>query len=395
MLLPKEVFHDDPMFANIDVKPTSMIDVRPMRPHIDHASGDGPDLPERLEIWEFYDKVNQIMFHLSPGAGGKILTRDGERAWPMGIPREGLPYSILMFNEQADDIFPLSYEAMIRPLQIELNKLETMMGELSKRLRRIVLYRKDVLGEGEAERLIEEVGLKEFLEAKGGDLDKIIKEISLGVFPQELVLYRGIIIDTIRETLGQSRFARAQRENVESAEEAARIGLGDDTQVGRNQAVMEEFITDTVRKWFQGFRYVATDDLIIPLINDRDARQLNQIGREQFLTATPKQIQGEFLFKMQLGSSRPTNEVREKQEALLNLQHAANFGERVLLDQFLVDWLLAFNKSPQRYLQRTDEMALTGAAIPAQSGGNGAAQTQRRFTPVDANVIRPIGPGAS
>jgi hypothetical protein len=376
-LISPQQFDDDPMFARIDVQPTYSWEHRFTRRQVDLAGDEGPDLPEQIEIWEFYDKVNQIMFHLSPGASGKVVTKGGERAWPEGIPREGLPYSYLAFNEQSDDPFPLSYESMIHDQNIELNKLRTMMAELTKRLRRVVLYRKDFLGEGEAEHMIEDLGLKEWVEAQGGDLDNIIKEINLGTFPQELMLYEQVIKETIRETLGQSNFQRARRENVESAEEASRIGMGDDTQVGRNQSAMEEFITDSVRKWHQGLRAVATDDILVPLLDEQDARELVKNTNNPYLRATPKQIQGEFLFRMRLGSSRPTNEQREKQEAMVMLEMMQRFPERMVADQFIVDWLMAFNKSPSRYMLNAEEIQATGANVPPgepgmAGGGNGA-----------------------
>jgi hypothetical protein len=242
----------------------------------------------------------------------------------------------------------------------------------------VVLFRKDFLGEGEAEHMVEDLGLKEWVEAQGGDLDNIIKEINLGTFPQELMLYEQVIKETIRETLGQSNFQRARRENVESAEEASRIGMGDDTQVGRNQSAMEEFITDSVRKWHQGLRAVATDDILVPLLDEQDARELVKNTNNPYLRATPKQIQGEFLFRMRLGSSRPTNEQREKQEAMVMLEMMQRFPERMVADQFIVDWLMAFNKSPSRYMLNAEEIQATGANVPPgepgmPGGGNGAS----------------------
>lgn len=387
-LLPEQRYRDDPMFGKIVPQPTYSWDLRAMRPHVKSAGDEGPDLPKLIEVWEFYDKVNEVMFHMSPGAQGKILTKYGERGWPDGIPKEGLPYSYLAFNEQADDPFPISYESMIRNLQIELNKLETMMAELTKRIRRIVLIRDDALAEGESEHIVESLGLKEFIMAKGGDLDNIVKEIALGTFPQELMFYRASIIDSIRETLGQSKFQRAQRENVESAEEAARIGMGDDTQVGRNQSVMEEFITDTVRKWHQGLRAVATDDMLIPIIGRQGAARIGQDSQSVYLKATPKQIAGEFEFRMRLGSSRPSNEKQEKQEAmiLLKLTEGPN-ADRLMIDQHYIDIYTAFNKDPGRYMLSPEElkaMQEAGANQMPQEGGkpNGAGGQA-----IDPNIV--------
>jgi hypothetical protein len=385
-LLSPEQFADDPMFARIKVEPTHMLEIRGMRPHVKLAGQEGPDFPKRIEVWEVYDKVNEIMFHLSPGAQGKLLTRNGEQSWPDGVPKEGLPFSYLAFNEQPDDPFPIAYENMIRQQQVELNKCRTMMAELVKRLRRVVLYRKAGLGEGEAERIVEELNLSEWLEVAGGDLNQAVKEIAIGIFPQELIMYEARIVDTIREILGQSRFQRAQRENVESAEEAARIGHGDDTQVGRNQSVMEEFITDSVRKWFQGFRAIATDDVLIPLMTEEDAAMFEAM----VLNVTPRQIQGEFMFKMRLGSSRPNNEMREKQEAIGHLQAMAPFAQVISQPQLLIDYWRAFNRSPRRYLLPQNMRQGTGAAVSRGDGRDRGAGGSPR--PMDiANITRNVG----
>jgi len=392
ILMMPEQYNDDPMFARINVDPTFTWDRKSVMPHLELAGTDGPDMPKMIEIWEVYDKVNEIMFHLSDGASGKILTRGGEKPWPKGIPHEGLPYSIIMFNEQPDDVFPLPYERMIRPMVIELNKLETMMAELTKRIRRVILYRKDLMGDGEAESVVAEIGLKEFVEAKGGNLDEIIKEITLGAFPQELLIYKASIMEDIRETLGQSKFQRAQRENVESAEEAARIGMGDDTQVGRNQDAVEEFITDSVRKWHQGLQAVATDDMLIPILGEDTVTRVGRNAMQVYLNVRPQDIRGEFMFRMRMGSSRPTNEQQQKQEALILLKLVEQFGDRLIIDQHLTDVYLAFNKSPGRYMMNEAEVAAMQKAkeneIPAQAGGGG--QSNGKGGPIDMNLIKSV-----
>jgi hypothetical protein len=277
---------------------------------------------------------------------------------------------------------------MIRQQVVELNKCRTMMAELAKRLRRIILHRPNALGEGEAERIVEDIGLKEWVEVTGGDLKNVIGEIALGQFPQELIVYEQRIVDTIREVLGQSRFQRAQRENVESAEEAARIGYGDDTPVGRNESAMEDFITDSVRKWWQGFRAITTDEVVIPIVGEEDARMLENEAQGGVLSATPAQIQGEYLFRMRLGSSRPNNEVREKAEAMQHLQVLQPWNEVVQFPQLLIKYFLAHNMSPRRMLANQQERNATGAAIPK---GDGKAKPQGSQKPIDMNIVRPPG----
>lgn len=322
----------------------------------------GPDLVKMIEVWTCFDKVEGTFFRWSPGAPGKVVT--DPKPWPEGISTDGLPYSFLAFNEQVDDPFPISYVEMILPLNEELNKLRTMMAELAKRMKFLVAM-SERIHEEDAESLLEDTGLKDYIRVRGGDARNAVTEVRLGQMPQELFILENRIRDDIREALGQSRFARAQRENVESATEANRIGLGDDVLTARNVGSMATFLEDSIRKWLHGLRSIpGADEFIIPIVGEDDARALIRSEGQRFLRATREQINADSVVRVVQGSFLPPTDDAEKRDALALMQALAPFAEVVNLNQLLVDVLKPFNKNPAKYLLSGPEQDATGATQP-------------------------------
>lgn len=275
-----------------------------------------PDVPDLIEVWTVYESRNRTWFQMTEDGINKPL-RD-EDDWP--LPWENLPVNVLGVNEQMDTPFPVPILDQAIPIQMELDKLETIMGLLTKMLRRVIVANKEKFGD-EWDKLTD----GELLEWYGvsGDVGDAVRDIKVGGFPQELLARRATLEEDIREIAGTSRMDLAQRINVETATEAGRVAQGSDVLSARYQAEFERFMKDALRTYVQARRATTTEEELVPVIGVDEAGKLGQ----QWLTVTPETLAGEFDFEVVVGSTLPKDRDREAQRALADLQVAAQFPD--------------------------------------------------------------------
>jgi hypothetical protein len=323
-----------------------------------------------VEVWHLYDKTERKWCSLAPCC--KDLVRPWAD-WPIAWPH--LPYSFLGFNTQLDDPFPLSPAEMIWQQQVERNKCRTMMAELMKRLRRVIFVNDEALNEQDAKRLFNEIGpeLIEFIRTKNGaDPRVVMAQVNVGGGIGELLMYDAKIEDDIRETLGQSRLDRAQRINVETAQEASAVQAGSAAQRGRNAVPWEDFLSDAVAMFGAALQQRATQEILIPITGIRDARFLagaeaaSLFGQDR-LKVTPDQIQGEFIYEIRPGSTLPRNANEEIGKALQWTKIAQEFPEHVNDRQALTNLAIAMDHDPAQVLRTLQEQAVTKGMMAEQA----------------------------
>jgi hypothetical protein len=325
-----------------------------------------------VEVRTVYDLAERKWFQWSPGSERLLREPDD---WPRvfdGI--EGLPYAMLAFNEPADDACPVGYADMVWPLQVERNKVRTMLSELVRRHRRIIIANEAAFEGSEKEKLADgEVAEMYFA---NGEVGQAIRDIPVAGMDQGLLLYDSAIQEDIRETIGQSKMARAQRINVETATEAQRVGAGDDLQAGRNQVSVEDWLRETTRLFAGAVQALPNDAAwTIPVLGQRDAAQL-AAGQPPVLRVTGDEIAGEYLFDIETGSSQPRNENTEIAKSLQWVQIAQQFPQNVNIMAAITELALALDKDPARALLTAQQsQAATAAAqqqgTPTEESGGG------------------------
>ena len=329
------------------------------RRRVDHYTYEAANL---VEVRTVYDAEERKWFQWSPGSDKLLRAPDD---WPdvfRGL--EGLPYAMLAFNEPADDACPIGYADMIWPLQSERNKVRTMLSELVRRHRRIITGNKSAFDELERQK-ITEGELAEIFWANG-DVQLALREIPVAGFDQGLLLYDAAIQEDIRETIGQSKMARAQRINVETATEAARVGAGDDVQMGRNQIKVHTWLKDSIRMFAKGIQALPNSQFTIPVVGLRDA-QLLMTGLPQVLQISTEQLQGEFDFDIAVGSNLPRSERQEIGKSMAWLQTATQFPQNVNIPAALTDLAVSMGKDPATSLMNAQQVSATEAALPNSS----------------------------
>jgi hypothetical protein len=322
-----------------------------------------------VEVRTVYDLSERKWFQWSVGSD-RLLREPAD--WPevfRGL--EGLPYSLLAFNEPSDDACPMGYADMVWPLQVERNKVRTMLSELVRRYRRVIVANKSAFNDDTERTKLSDGEIAEVFWVNG-DVSQAVRDIPLAGFDQGLLLYDQVIQEDIREVIGQSKMSRAQRINVETATEAARVGAGDDLQAGRNQIRVEAWLRDSVRLMAKCIQALPDAEWVIPVLGQQDAGAL-MASQPAVLQLSTDEIQGEYLFDIEVGSTLPRNDRQEIAKEMAWLQVAQQFPKNINVPAALVSLAIAMDKDPSTALMNAQQVAATDAAAegpgtPAESG---------------------------
>lgn len=388
-LYPMSVIKKSPAFiARSDLRPTrSLTDAKFRQKSLMQQ---GPDEHDLVEVWTVYDKVRRECFRLSPGSD-KPISKANE--WP--IPWATLPCNVLQFNPTPDDPLGASFmDVGLAALQDDYNRISTLILELAKRQRRVILYNPSLMSAEEIEKL-ESLSLVEWVAVQ--DVNTAAREIHVGGNFQELLLLRAEIREAIRSLIGVGEMERGQRINVETAAEAQLVGQGAALQRGRNQAPFEDFLAESIETFARGIQATATQPLVVPIVGTESAAGLFS-GAEgvSFDEIQPEAIQGEFQFRIRPGSTLPHDPNEQKRMELALNAALQPFGEIINMPQRAIDTVLAFEKDPAKQLltgQQLMGLAEQRAAAPVQPGSEPGGGAPEQTGGVDAQLATMLNGG--
>lgn len=380
-----------------DLRPTKSIDLAMGQPQTNKTRtqiGDPPEWSKLVEVWWVYDKTDKTFFAISPGSEKPLMEPDD---WP--VPWEALPYSYLAFNEQVDSNVPLPFPQSYEKQQTELNKNRTLIAELAKRLRRVVLGQRGAFTEADQKRLESgDIGLTEFFFVDGS-LSEAVGQVQLGVFPQELLLYDNLIKTDIRETMGLSQMDRGQRINVQSATEAGNVQMGSDVQSSRPEEKFEDFWADVLRRFHQSLRYQPIGDILVPIVGMADAAALGAEG--DFINVNAENIQGEFDINIRQGSTLPEdhNQLFAKSIQLYSLLKDNPVADQIELVRVAIEESGFDSKRlvqpPAAVVETQNQLTNMGLGGGMNGGKQGAPKAAGNTGGLDANFLRTINPQGS
>lgn len=353
---------------------------------------EGPDFLQMVEVWSVFDHVERMWFQMSPGS--RFTLRE-PADWPEWL--ENLPYSHLVFNDQADTPFQVAFPEVYASQQRELNKVRTLMVELVKRMRRIILFRDQAFAEEEQAKLTTDPDLVEFFKVIGADaLPNVVHAINTGTFPQELILLDRLIKEDIRETIGLSQLDRAQRINVESATEAQGVLQGSAVQRGIDVERFEMFWADILRQFHKALQGTLAQEITVQVVGEADARTLRELegaGRlepgQSMLVVRPEDIKGEYRYQIHAQSTVPQDHNAAFAKIIGLMQALA--ANSVQVDQSELVRLLieeaGFDST--KLLLSGEEQQATMQQLMGQGGGEGGARRGNgRAGTVDPNLVR-------
>jgi hypothetical protein len=278
-----------------------------------------------------------------------------------------------------------------------MNRLRTMMGQLVFRLIQTLGINTNKMDPNEMNKL-EDAAIHELIKFNGDPKDAIAI-ISSGIFPgQDLLQFHALLDEDMRQISGQGKMGRAERINVETAEEAANVQRGQDVNTARIADSYEDFNKDAIRLYMQGRRSTMeeTGAEVVRIVGAIDAD-----GMQEWATVEPAHLHGDYELHVVHGSTRKRDKAAEAQAAAADLQVAMATPDMFNNYYFARKYLEARGHAPEqalskqaliasavRTLDQVRRNAQTGEEEPASPGFDAGVAALTGATPEQA----PAGP---
>ncbi len=343
-----------------------------------NADNDIKGLWDEVQGYEIWDKKNNIVLNLVfSGHQGKNEIIELERKkWPFAF--EGFPVEILYFNENPDELYPFPDAYIYLKEQDELNMLESLKIEHIKKHAQQKYIESGSAQLTDNERLkLTHGGSGTIVQAQGKAADALFP-LSFKNVAQDLYLAANQKKRDISEHAFISDFERGAAAKVDSATEASLIQQGISIQREYRQGEVEDFTVRILKKMFHVLQQTQKSQNF--KINEDIFNQVKQtsqlrdklvqiIGKEGELILLPwfnlskKDIQGDYDFKISVGSMLPVNKETRKKDAVELVNIFANNpyidpveGTKKVLKAYEVPDIDKLMKDPQ-VVQQEQQMA--------------------------------------
>jgi hypothetical protein len=257
---------------------------------------------ERVTIWEFYDYRRQTISVFSDqGDGFLVDPEDLEYTF-------NTPYVMISNYEVPDQFYPIGDLEAIEPLNLELNQARSQQANDRKAYKRKYLYRKSAF---------QDEGLDALTDDSDNTLVPVNDDAPLGevIVPMpnanpnpELYQQSEQIENDIDRVSGISEYQRGGMPEIRrTATEASIIQDAANARSDDKLAIVEGALRECGRKLIQLAQSYMTEEQVI--------RITGQTGQQAYFSFTPEDIEGEFDFDVEAGSTQPQNETFRRQQA--------------------------------------------------------------------------------
>ena len=274
---------------------------------------------EFVVVWEYYDLVNKEMCVFAEGCD-EFLVEPDESPLPFAHPFVfALNYII------PEKLYPLGDVESVVPLQMELALTRTQMINDRKRFRRMYMYKPDEIGPDGLEALLSADDNAMIPVDYDGPLSDVIAPVTTTALPPEFYNQTAMIMDDVNLTTGVNEYQRGTMSEIRrTATEANMIQDMANARSADKLALVEQTISELARRTVQLAQEFLTTEQI--------ARVVGEDGAAMWTPYTTEDIQGEFDFQVEAGSTRPLNESQKRQSALQMMDALAPFVQMGVVD---------------------------------------------------------------
>ena len=277
---------------------------------------------DRVEGWDIWDKKEHRLITIVDDHDKLIQEAD----WPLDY--EGFDCEILYFNENPDELIPISDVDIYMGQQDELNRVSSLG----------LTHVRNVASQkyGVQENMVDQQELRNLTHGPPtsiittkGKPQESIHAYKTQVVSQDIYMWRNMMKSDIREAYGSAAFERGAAEKFDTATEPALIAQSINLPREERRAIFEEFIKRVVRKMGQVLQQTLTKrDFALTQGQFEEAQKgmpskLEKIvGPEgstiiaPFFNASKDDIQGEYDYALEVGSMQPVNQRERKQDAI-------------------------------------------------------------------------------
>jgi len=317
-------------------------------------SVDGFEDYDRVLGWDIWDRKNNKLISIVDTHDKELEYRD----WPIDF--EGFPVETLYFNENPDELLPISDVSIYKSEQDTLNKIRSLQIDHIKRIsQRKYLARTNALNSDEMDKLAD--GADGTIVSTDGNPNDSVVPLKDATVSQDIYMVGNIIKQSIREQAGVGDFERGSAQKLETATEAALINQGLTIKRAERSTSLERFIVRIVKQMaqilqqtldekdirlspdqFQQAQQVLPQNLAQTVVPrgtvgqfSGEEHKVNAIVGDEaqillpWVTASKEDIAGEFDFNVEVGSTQPVNEAQRKADVT---QLAAMFSDDPYID---------------------------------------------------------------
>jgi hypothetical protein len=280
----------------------------------------------------------------------------------------GHPYEFIANYEVPDEFYPIGDLEMVEAPQQELNKTRSQMMNHRKKYGRKYLYRASALGpEGRQGLESNEDNIAIEVIDDNQPLQDVIMPVPITPMAGDLYQYSQIIEADMDKVSGVNEYARGSTPEVRrTATEAAMIQDASNARSADKLALIEIAIGSIARKVLQLAQQYMT--------GQQAARIVGAEGQPFWFEYTHEDIEGEFDFIVEGGSTQPSNETQRRQQAVAMMNSLAPLVGSVIDPAALAKHVLQHGfgvKSPGKFLmQQQPPPPVLGDpnAMPPQGG---------------------------
>ena len=346
---------------------------------------------DRVTVWEYYDLVANSMCVFAEGADDFLID-------PRSMPYVfGHPYEFIANYEVPDEFYPIGDLEMVEAPQQELNKTRSQMMNHRKKYGRKYLYRASALGpEGRQGLESNEDNIAIEVIDDNLPLQDVIMPVPITPMSGDLYQYSQIIEADMDKVSGVNEYARGSTPEVRrTATEAAMIQDASNARSAEKLALIEISIGSIARKVLQLAQQYMT--------GQQAARIVGAEGQPFWFEYTHEDIEGEFDFIVEGGSTQPSNETQRRQQAVAMMNSLAPLVGSVIDPAALAKHVLQHGfgvKSPGKFLMQQqppppvpgdpNAMPPEGGQPPMQ-GNPGVGVDAPQMNPQDVLAAQQVG----
>lgn len=343
---------------------------REVEPDLD-VKWEDPDKQRRYEddikrctIWEFYDVKNGT-FSVFPENGKRFLVE------PKPMPYAfGHPFVMLRNYDVPDQFYPMGDLEAIEPIQQELNKLRSQSMNHRKRFHRKYLYDPSVF-DAKGRDALESDRDNVFVPVRGGQrpLAETVVPLPQVPLPPDFYNQSEQVEHDLVTISGVNEYMRGSLPEIRrTATEASIIADAANSRAADKLAIIEDAIAQVAENLVQLAQQYLDGEQV--------ARIQGRNGAHLWVPFDPEDIEGEYDFEVEGGSTQPLNEQLRRQTALQMLQTLMPFtqptpmGPPIINPVELVTHVLRDGfgiKNPARFLAPA-QMAPPAGAMPPPGG---------------------------
>lgn len=300
----------------------------------------------RVTLWEFYDLVRKTMCVFAD-------TGDSFLVDPAPMPYAyGLPFVMIRDYDVPDQFYPIGELEALEPLQNEINETRSAMVRARKESIRKYVYHEQAFGPEGLAALRSDRDNTAIKVNDAVPLTESIKPMEQVPINAELYKHSDTILSDLDRVSGVSEYQRGELPEVRrTATEASIIQDAANSRAADKLATIESALSHVGRRLLMLAQSYMT--------GDQTARKTGVDGTHVWVKFKRSDIQGEFDFSVEAGSTQPMNDTFKRQQAIQMMQMLApllqanvidprKLAEHVLRDGFGIKgvetWILPVQK---------------------------------------------------